>query len=157
MRHILKLSRSLNDPIEHIPHPFTFITFDPEIHCEAWLDLNNKIFAAHPDQGNWVMADLENRMNEPWFDPAGFFLCIHNEKIVGFCWTKIHQDLINQDPVGELYVVGTHPDHAGKGIARALSVAAINYLVNKGLKHAILYVDADNEKGLKLYDSLGFN
>ena len=31
------------------------------------------------------------------------------------------------------------------------------YLVNKGLKHAILYVDADNEKGLKLYDSLGFN
>ena len=59
--------------------------------------------------------------------------------------------------VGELYVVGTHPDHAGKGIARALSVAAINYLVNKGLKHAILYVDADNDKGLKLYDSLGFN
>jgi mycothiol synthase len=38
-----------------------------------------------------------------------------------------------------------------------LSVDAINYLVNKGLKHAILYVDADNEKGLKLYGSLGFN
>ena len=68
-----------------------------------------------------------------------------------------HQDLINQDPVGELYVVGTHPDHAGRGIARALSVEAINYLVSKGLKHAILYVDADNEKGLKLYGSLGFN
>jgi ribosomal protein S18 acetylase RimI-like enzyme len=49
------------------------------------------------------------------------------------------------------------PDSAGKGIARALSVEAINYLVNKGLKHAILYVDADNEKGLKLYGSLGFN
>jgi ribosomal protein S18 acetylase RimI-like enzyme len=59
--------------------------------------------------------------------------------------------------VGELYVVGTHPDHSGKGIARALSVEAINYLADKGLKHAILYVDADNEKGLKLYGSLGFN
>ena len=157
MRHILKLSRSLNDPIEHILHPFTFITFDPEIHCEAWLDLNNKIFAAHPDQGNWAMEDLDNRMTEPWFDADGFFLATENGVIEGFVWTKIHQDLIHQDPVGELYVVGTHPDHAGKGIARALSVAAINYLVNKGLKHAILYVDADNEKGLKLYDSLGFN
>jgi ribosomal protein S18 acetylase RimI-like enzyme len=59
--------------------------------------------------------------------------------------------------VGELYVVGTHPNHAGKGIARALSVESINYFVDKGLKHAMLYVDADNEKGLKLYSSLGFN
>jgi mycothiol synthase len=109
MRHILKLSRSLNDPIEHIPHPYTFITFDPKIHSESWLALNNKIFAAHPDQGNWAMADLENRMSEPWFDPAGFFLCIHDDVIVGFCWTKIHQDLVNADPVGELYVIGVDP------------------------------------------------
>ena len=49
------------------------------------------------------------------------------------------------------------PEHHGRGIARALSVEAINYFVTKGLKHAMLYVDADNEKGLKLYESLGFN
>jgi mycothiol synthase len=103
------------------------------------------------------MQDLDNRIQEDWFDEKGFFLATENGNIEGFVWTKIHQDLINQDPVGELYVVGTHPDQAGRGIARALSVEAINYLVNKGLKHAILYVDADNEKGLKLYDSLGFN
>jgi mycothiol synthase len=103
------------------------------------------------------MQDLDNRIAEPWFDADGFFLATENGVIEGFVWTKIHQDLINQDPVGELYVVGTHPDHAGKGIARALSVEAINYLVNKGLKHAILYVDADNDRGLKLYGSLGFN
>ena len=157
MRHILKLSRSLTDPIEHIPHPYTFITFDPKVHSDAWLALNNKVFITHPDQGNWAMQDLDNRIAEPWFDADGFFLATENGVIEGFVWTKIHQDLINQDPVGELYVVGTHPNHAGKGIARALSVEAINYLVNKGLKHAILYVDADNEKGLKLYGSLGFN
>ena len=109
MRHILKLSRSLIDPIEHIPHPYTFITFNPDIHSQSWLALNNKIFTTHPDQGNWAMADLENRMSEPWFDPAGFFLCIHDDVIVGFCWTKIHQDLVNADPVGELYVIGVDP------------------------------------------------
>ena len=106
MRHILKLQRSLLDPIPHIPHNYQFITFDPAIHKKAWLELNNQIFIHHPDQGNWAMADLENRMQEPWFDPHGFFLCIHNNAIVGFCWTKIHHDFVNQDPIGELYEIG---------------------------------------------------
>jgi mycothiol synthase len=157
MRHILKLSRSLDTPIEHIAHSYTFFTFDPEIHCEAWLELNNKIFAHHPDQGNWVMADLENRMNEPWFDPSGFFLCIHNEIIVGFCWTKIHQDLVNADPVGELYVIGVDPQEHSKGIGKTVCTEGLIYLRDKGIKQAILYVDADNEAGKGLYTSLGFN
>jgi ribosomal protein S18 acetylase RimI-like enzyme len=33
----------------------------------------------------------------------------------------------------------------------------MNYLSNKGIKDAMLYVDADNEKALKLYESLGFH
>ena len=85
------------------------------------------------------------------------FLATKGDEIVGFVWTKIHQDFVNQEPVGELYVVGVDPDHAHQGIGRAVSVAAINYLVAKGLKHSMLYVDADNENGLALYTSLGFN
>ena len=65
MRHILKLNRSLQEPIAHIEHSYQFITFDPEVHPEAWLNLNNRIFAKHPDQGNWAVEDLENRMAEP--------------------------------------------------------------------------------------------
>jgi mycothiol synthase len=158
MRHILKLHRELNaDPLPQVDHEFTIKTFDPAIHKEQWLKLNNLAFIHHPDQGNWAMQDLDNRIAEPWFDPTGFFLALEDQVIVGFVWTKIHQDLVNQDPVGELYVVGTAPDHHGRGIARTLSVEAINYFIAKGLKHSMLYVDADNERGLKLYDSLGFN
>jgi ribosomal protein S18 acetylase RimI-like enzyme len=54
-------------------------------------------------------------------------------------------------------IAGVDPDHSHQGIARAFSVFAINYLVAKGLTHSMLYVDADNEKGLALYTSLGFN
>jgi mycothiol synthase len=157
MRHILKIHRSLTDPLPTTKREYQLRTFDPAKDKERWLALNNKIFAHHPDQGNWAMQDLENRMAEPWFDPEGFFLAVKGEEIVGFVWTKIHQDYVNQEPVGELYVVGVDPDHSHQGIGRAASVAAINYLVSKGLKHSMLYVDADNEKGLALYTSLGFN
>jgi len=157
MRHILKIHRSLTSPLPTINHSFEFVTFNPVTHKEKWLALNNKIFAHHPDQGDWVMQDLENRMAENWFDPEGFFLAVKDGEIIGYCWTKIHHDLVNQEPVGELYVVGVHPDHAHQGIGRAVSIAAINYLVATGIKESMLYVDADNEKGLALYASLGFN
>ena len=157
MRHILKLYRSLEAPIAHIPHNYQFIIFDPEIHSEAWLELNNLIFSKHPDQGNWAMADLENRMQEPWFDPAGFFLCVHNEKIAGFCWTKIHRDLVNQDPIGELYVIGVDRSESAKGIGKAVSTEGLIYLQEKGIKQAMLYVDEDNQAGKGLYKTLGFN
>lgn len=157
MRKILKLSRSLVGPISPISHPHNFITFNPEVHERAWLDLNNKIFIAHPDQGNWAMADLENRMNEPWFDASGFFLCTNKEELVGFCWTKIHRDFVNQDPVGELYVIGVAAEFSSQGIAKALCLEGLIYLRDKGLKSAILYVDEDNAAGIGLYKSLGFN
>ena len=157
MRHILKLNRSLQDPIAHISHGFQFITFDPEIHKQAWLDLNNLIFIEHPDQGNWAMADLENRMAERWFDKEGFFLSVDSGSITGFCWTKVHNEFVNQDPIGELYVIGVDPSHSGKGIATALCTEGLIYLKEKGIKSAILYVDDDNEAGKGLYKSLGFN
>ena len=157
MRHILKIHRLLNDLLPTAKHDYTIRTFNPSEDKDLWLALNNKIFTNHPDQGNWALADLENRMAETWFDAEGFFLAVKGNEIVGFVWTKIHQDLVNQDPVGELYVVGVDPDHAHQGIGRAVSVASINYLIEKGLKRSMLYVDADNEKGLALYTSLGYN
>ena len=157
MRHILKIHRSLVEPIPAIEHPYSIRTFHAATDKQQWLELNNTIFAHHHDQGHRSMADLENRMAERWFDADGFFLAVQGESIIGFCWTKIHDEFVNQDPIGELYVIGVHPDHAHKGIGRAVSITALNYLVTKGLKQSMLYVDADNEKGLALYKSLGFN
>ena len=157
MRHILKLHRSLTTQIPATAHNFEITTFNPTLHKEEWLELNNKIFVNHPDQGNWAIADLDNRMAEPWFDPEGFFIAFENKKIIGFCWTKIHHDFVNQDPTGELYVIGVDPDSHAQGIGKAVANTALNYLKQKGLNQVMLYVDADNDKALKLYESLGFN
>ena len=157
MRHILKLHRSLLDSIPPIPTGFEIVAFLPSQQREEWLALNNKIFAKHPEQGNWVMADLETRMNEPWFDAEGFFIATNDKKIVGFCWTKIHHDFVNQDPIGEIYVVGVDPDNKKNGLGKALTITGLNYLVAKNLKQAMLYVDADNGPALAMYQGLGFN
>ncbi len=86
MRKILKLSRSLVDPVAPIAHSYEFATFDPEISSEAWLDLNNKIFKVHPDQGNWALADLENRMREPYAirDKNSLLALINRRPCVGW-------------------------------------------------------------------------
>jgi len=157
MRHILKFYRSLLEPLPPIPTGFEIASFVPSHQKEEWLALNNKIFTNHPDQGNWVMADLDNRMKESWFDPEGFFVALNAKKIVGFCWTKIHHDFVNQDPVGEIYVIGVDPDDKEKGLGKALAITGLNYLAKKSLNQAMLYVDADNEPALALYQGLGFN
>ena len=157
MRHILKIHRSLVDPIPVIKHSYTLRTFNPATDKQQWLDLNNTIFAHHPDQGNWAMADLENRMAERWFDADGFFLAVQGDAIIGFCWTKIHDEFVNQDPIGEIYVIGVDPENKKTGLGKALAITGLNYLNSKSLKQAMLYVDADNAPALAMYQGLGFN
>lgn len=73
MRTILKLHRS---NVADLAKPHTgaeISTFTPA-DADEWLALNNQIFVEHPDQGDWVMQDLTNRMAESWFDSDGFYL-----------------------------------------------------------------------------------
>ncbi len=158
MRHILKLYRPLSEtiPLLKTVENISITTFDPISDKNEWLVFNNEVFANHADQGNWISLDLEHRIVEPWFDAQGFFLAKKDSKIVGCCWTKIHENCVNEGPVGELYVVGVSRENIGQGIGKALSITALEYLKGKKIKQAMLYVDADNEAGIALYTHLGF-
>ena len=41
-------------------------------------------------------------------------------------------------------------------MGKALTITALNYLKYQGLNDAMLYVDFDNTRALKIYNSLGF-
>ena len=156
MRTILKLHRSLTGDLAQ-PHTSVEISTFQESDAAEWLALNNRIFITHPDQGDWVMEDLTNRMAENWFDFEGFFLARQAGRIIGYCWTKIHHDRVNEGTIGEIYVLGVDPAAHSSGLGKALTLTGLNYFRRKGIKESMLYVDADNHAALILYKKLGFN
>jgi mycothiol synthase len=119
---------------------------------DAWLTVNNRAFAAHPEQGGWDRGDLEARMAESWFDPDGFVMAFDVHGLAGFCWTKIHTD----EQVGEIYVIGVDPDRQGLGLGRALVVAGLESIAARDIRTGMLYVEGDNDAAVGLYRSLGF-
>lgn len=139
------------------PAGVTLRTFVPGRDEEPWLALNASAFAHHPEQGRWTRADLDERMAEPWFDPAGFFLAEQDGRLRGFHWTKTHPaGAYGPDPVGEVYVVGVDPAEHGRGLGRMLTATGLRHLAGLGLRTVVLYVDADNTAAVRLYSSLGF-
>ena len=113
---------------------------------------------APPGAGRLDQADLADRLQQPWFDPAGFFLAVDDAsgELAGFHWTKVPTDE-GDDPSGEVYVVGVSPDHQGTGLGKALTLEGLHHLQeDRGLSSVVLYVDGTNTAARALYTKLGF-
>ncbi len=169
VRELRQLSRPLLDaagrgldlPAIELPPDVRLRAFRPGQDERAWIALNARAFAHHPEQGRWTEANLRQRMAEPWFDPAGFFLAERvtddAASLVGFHWTKIVPAEEAEPPlVGEVYVVGVDPNAQGGGLGRALTLAGLRHMRDRGVPTATLYVDGDNTAAIKVYTRLGF-
>jgi mycothiol synthase len=153
-RELLQLRATLPPEAVHDASspPIPVRPFRPGRDEEAWLEVNARAFADHPDQGSWTLADLQRREREPWFDPGGFLLHEVGDRLAGFCWTKVHRDPV----LGEIYVIGVDPDFQGRGLGRALTRAGLGHLATRAVPTAMLYVEGTNTPALVLYRSLGF-
>ena len=166
VRTVVQMRRSLGDPIPDLDNSIPIRSFLVGLDEKAWLELNNAAFAGHPEQSDWSERDLAIRISESWFDASGFLVAEIDRQMAGFCWTKVHGGHTHQhspddpihdhDPIGEIYIMGVSPNHRGRGVGRALTIAGLRYLRYQGIFSAMLYVDSSNESALKLYASLGF-
>ncbi|NCU78719.1 MAG: mycothiol synthase, partial [Actinobacteria bacterium] len=160
IRTVLQMQKQLTE-IEKLPDidPKIIIrSFLPGLDSNDWLSLNNKVFKDHPEQSDWQSSDLNHRLGEEWFDEKGFFIASLNNQMIGSTWTKIHGALTHDHcgfhdhpAIGEIYITAVDPAYSGSGLGRALTITALNHLKYQGLHDAMLYVDFDNARALKLY------
>jgi mycothiol synthase len=169
-RVLWQMRRSLADALPPVVVPEgveirTFAVGEDEL---RWTEINNRAFAAHPDQGGWGVEEVMLREAEPWFDPKGFFLAFRGDALVGFHWTKVHGALTHSHgdeahehghdhpPIGEVYVVGVDPSEQGRGLGPALTLIGLHHLQEQGLDEVLLYVDESNVNAIRVYERLGF-
>jgi mycothiol synthase len=169
-RVLWQMRRSLYAPVPapELPDGVTVRPFRPGEDDQAWVRVNARAFAEHPDQGRWTLRDLRIRMAEPWFDPVGFLLATRPDgQLLGFHWTKVHGEVHthphpagsqphHHEPIGEVYVLGVDPAARGSGLGAALTALGLRYLRGHGLDQAMLYVDESNTGAIRLYEDLGF-
>ncbi|OBG67621.1 MULTISPECIES: mycothiol synthase [unclassified Mycobacterium] len=165
VRELLQMRRTLRD-IHDLVRPVAGVrvrTYAGTSDDAELLRVNNAAFADHPEQGGWTEAQLAERRDEPWFDPAGLFLAFDDSdtkqagKLLGFHWTKVHPD---QPGLGEVYVVGVDPAAQGRGMGQMLTAIGIESLAHRLAGAAdptvLLYVESDNRAAVRTYQRLGF-
>ncbi len=158
VRTLLQLRAQLADlelAEPRLPDGVTIRPFRPGSDEQAWLAVNARAFASHPEQGRLQLADLDDRIAAPWFDPAGFLLAVGSDgELLGFHWTKVHTE--TPEPMGEVYVLGVDPAAQGRSLGKSLLIAGLRYLRERELRTVLLYVEADNAPARALYEGLGF-
>jgi mycothiol synthase len=152
----MRVPLPLGDDVLRATRPVLTRPFAPGQDDDAWLRVNNRAFASHPEQGSWNKAQLRERLAAEWVDLAGFLVADDpdGDGLIGFCWTKIHWK--RTPALGEIYVIGVDPAHHGSGLGRALTVAGLTSMSDRGVHVGMLYADATNEAAVGLYGHIGF-
>ena len=159
VRELLQMRRPLTDlPPVTLPDGVHITTYAGPADDAELLRVNNAAFAWHPEQSGWTEADIAERRDEPWFDPAGLFMAfdVNTDKLLGFHWTKVHDENL-----GEVYVVGVDPAAQGRGLGATLTLVGLHHLAERlsdsEQPTVMLYVEAENSAAVKTYRRLGFD
>lgn len=133
-------------------------TFNPASDRERWIELDAVAFDGHWGAAPLTLADVDAIMRRPGFAPAGLWFAEDHGKLVGQALACVlpasPQDRLG--PVGRIEDVAVLPAYRGRGVGRALVLAVMGYLWERGCRVTELTVDTENVGARRLYDELGF-
>jgi mycothiol synthase len=139
-------------PVTAEPLPTRALDPNREDDLAAVVRVNNAAFRDHPDQAGMTVDSVRAKLAGVGHSAPGVRLAEIDGVINGFCWTQIH----HQRMVGEISVIGLHPDVHGRGLGAAMTAAGLHWMHRQGLGQSILYVEADNTVAIRTYRQLGF-
>jgi ribosomal protein S18 acetylase RimI-like enzyme len=95
-------------------------------------------------------------LDRPVFDLDGLLVAIDDSSnsIIGTTASLFETDELRKETFGHIKAVGVMKSHRGKGLARSMMVASMNWLAVHGMHIARL--GTNNSVAFRLYRSLGF-
>ncbi|MDF1565687.1 MAG: GNAT family N-acetyltransferase [Deltaproteobacteria bacterium] len=114
-----------------------------------WASIHNEAYAGQDDAIRHDADDLEEHRPVD-FRPEHVRFAKVNRERVGYLFLRETAD------GGHIESIGVRPKHQGRGLGRALTRAAIDYLVDRGHTRVSLIVDQGNKPALRLYTRLDF-
>ncbi len=125
---------------------------------EKLADIQNRAFADHwgyqPNTAETIAYDisLSHRSSQD------IVVTCDKNSIHGYCWTEIIDVEVEsgKEKHGIIYMIGTDPEHRGKGLGKKVLLAGLSYLKSNGIKTVSLSVDSENRIAYELYRSMGF-
>jgi mycothiol synthase len=160
VRYFLEMTRHLDTSLPTAAPPAGYRIrplVGPE-EVDAWVDLYNTAFADH-----WEHHDLTPEERRQDVERASYRADLDlvtvapDGTLAAFCWCSIRDRNDAGDVDAWINLVGTHPAHRRRGLARAVLVAGMVALRDAGMTQAKLGVDSENPSdATSLYRKLGF-
>jgi mycothiol synthase len=159
VRYFLRMRRRLDDSLPAVSAPAGYVVrpLSAEDEVEAWVELFNLAFADHWEHHPLTAEERRHQLGRPSHLPDLDLVAVAPDgALAAFCANTINT-LDDGSAESWIDLVGTHPAHRRRGLARALIAHALSALRTKGMREARLGVDAESPTGAtSLYDALGF-
>ncbi len=154
----LNLARSLRDPIPEptLPTGFSTRPVAGEDEVEALVALHRAAFGTD----NMTVTKRLAMMRVPEYDRELDLVAIAPDgRLAAFCVGSISAEENGRtgQQIGYTDPVGTHPDFQRRGLARALLLACMRLLRERGMETAVLGTSSRNQAMQKTAKSVGFH
>ncbi len=152
------MSRPLDQPIPApaLPAGFTIRPMGGEAEIEAYVDLHRAAFGT----GNMTVAYRRVIMSAPDYIPELDLVAVApNGELAAFCVCQIFPDdspRAGGQKEGWTDPIGTHPAYRQLGLARALMLAGMQRLKDRGIDTALMGTSSDNLAMQHTAESVGF-